>query len=78
MNFDSITDLFLEVENTQIKNTKWEDRNELKLNKVITFVYCSIMDFLENKFKIKTVVTKYIFSNVKYILLAAAQFIILT
>lgn len=72
MNFDSITDLFLEVENTQIKNTKWEDRNELKLNKVITFVYCSIMDFLENKFKIKTVVTKYIFSNVKYILLAAA------
>lgn len=72
MNFDSITDLFLEVENTQIKNTKWEDRNELKLNKVITFVYCSIMDFLENKFKIKTVVTKYIFSNVKYILLVAA------
>lgn len=72
MNFDSITDLFLEVENTQIKNTKWEDRNELKLNKVITFVYCPIMDFLENKFKIKTVVTKYIFSNVKYILLAAA------
>ena len=72
MNFDSITDLFLEVGNTQIKNTKWEDRNELKLNKVITFVYCSIMDFLENKFKIKTVVTKYIFSNVKYILLAAA------
>lgn len=72
MNFDSITDLFLEVENTQIKNTKWEDRNELKLNKLITFVYCSIMDFLENKFKIKTVVTKYIFSNVKYILLAAA------
>ena len=72
MNFDSITDLFLEFENTQIKNTKWEDRNELKLNKLITFVYCSIMDFLEKKFKIKTVVTKYIFSNVKYILLAAA------
>ena len=72
MNFDSITDLFLEFENTQIKNTKWEDRNELKLNKLITFVYCSIMDILEKKFKIKTVVTKYIFSNVKYILLAAA------
>ena len=35
------------------------------LNKVITFVCCSIMDFLENKFKIKTVVTKNVFNGVK-------------
>ena len=31
MNFDNFTDLYLEIENTQVKNIKWEDRRETKL-----------------------------------------------
>ena len=58
MNFDSFSNLFLEVENTEIKIMKWENRKNMKLNKLTTFVYCSIMDFPENKFEMNTVVTK--------------------
>ena len=31
MNFDSFTNLYLEIENTSVKNLKWEDRRETKL-----------------------------------------------
>ena len=31
MNFDSFTNLYLEIENTYLKNLKWEDRRETKL-----------------------------------------------
>ena len=44
--FESFEDLFLEIENTQVKNAKLEDGKDFKLNKIITFVFCSIMDFL--------------------------------
>ena len=36
---------------------------DFRLNKIITFVYSTIMDFPDNEFEIKTVVTKAIFSN---------------
>ena len=62
--FESFEDLYLDIENTQI-NAKWENRKDFRLNKVITFVYSTIMDFPDNKFEIKTVVTKDFFSNVK-------------
>ena len=63
--FENFEDLFLEIENTQVENAKWEDRKDFKLNKIITFVYSSIMYFPQNKFEIKTVVTKEFFSNVR-------------
>ena len=47
---ESFSALFLEIENTEIKNIGWENRKYIKLIKLITFVYCSIMDFSENKF----------------------------
>ena len=49
MNFDSFTNLYLEIENTQV-NLKWEDRRETKLYKLITFSYSSLMDFPDNKY----------------------------
>ena len=39
MNFDSFTDLCLEIENTQVKNLKWEDRRETKLYKLMMFSF---------------------------------------
>ena len=36
---------------------------DFRLNKIITFVYSTIMDFPDNEFEIKTVVTEAIFSN---------------
>ena len=65
MNFDSFDDLYLEIENNELKNLKWEDRRDAKLNKLITFVYYSLMDFPKNKFEIKTVVTKDFFKSVR-------------
>ena len=65
INFDIFTDLYFEIENTEIKNLKWEDRRDAKLNKLITFVYYSLMDFLKNKFEIKTVVTKDFLKSVR-------------
>ena len=58
MGFDNFNDLNLEIKNTQIKNLKWEYRSDAKINKIITFVYYSLMDFPNSKLKIKTVVTK--------------------
>ena len=49
----------------RLKNAKWEDRKYFKLNNTITFVYSSIIDFPQNKFEIKTVVTKEFFNNVR-------------
>ena len=59
MSIESFSDLFLEIENIEVKNIGWENRKDMNLIKLITFVYCSIMDFPENKFQIKTVLTKY-------------------
>lgn len=42
MNFDSFPDLFLEI-----KNIKWENRKDINLNKLISFINCSIMNFPE-------------------------------
>ena len=50
MNFDSFINLYLEIENTQLKNIKWEDRREIKLYKPITFVYSSFIDLPRNRF----------------------------
>lgn len=58
MGFDNFNDLNLEIKNTQIKNLKWEYRSDAKINKIITFVYYSLMDFPNSKLKIKTVVSK--------------------
>ena len=63
--FENFEDLFLEIKNTQVKNGKWEDRKDFKLNKIITLVYSSIMEFSQKKFEIKTVVTKEFFNNVR-------------
>ena len=57
MSFDSFTNLYLKIENIQVKNLKWKDRRETKLYKLITFVYSSLIDFPDNKFEIKTVIT---------------------
>ena len=56
--FESFEDLYLDIENTQVKNAKWENRKDFRLNKIITFAYSTIMDFLDNRFEIKTDVTK--------------------
>ena len=58
INFESFSDLLLETKNTKVKNIVWENRKDIKLIKLITFIYCSVMDFLEDKFEIKTVMTK--------------------
>ena len=58
MSFGSFSDLFLEIKNTAVKNIVWENRKDIKLIKLITFVCCSIIDFPENKFEIQTVVKK--------------------
>ena len=52
------------IQVSKVKNARWENRKKFKLNKIITFVYSTIMDFPENKFEIKTVVTKTFFNNV--------------
>ena len=65
MNFESFSGLFLEIENTKVKNIEWEDRKGIKLIKLITFVYRSIMDFAENKFEIKRVVTNKKINSIK-------------
>ena len=63
--FENFENLFLEIKNTQVKNAKWEDRKDFKLNKIITLVYSSIMEFPQKKIEIKTVVTKEFFNNVR-------------
>ena len=64
--FESFEDLFLEIENNQVKNAKWENRKDFKLSKIITFFYSFIMDFPQNKLEIETVVTKEFFNNVRH------------
>ena len=65
INNDSFEKIILEIENTEIRNMKWENRKDLKLKKIIDFVYLSLMDFPNNKFEIKAVPTKEFFSNVR-------------
>ena len=63
--FESLEDLYLDIGNTQVKNAKLENRIDFRLNKIITFVSLTIMDFPDNRFEIKTVVIKDFFSNVR-------------
>ena len=65
INNDSFEKIILEIENTEIRNMKWENRKDLKLKKIIDFVYLSLMDFPNNKFEIKAVPTKEFFPNVR-------------
>ena len=58
MSTESFSDLFIEIKNARVKIIDWENRKDRDVIKLITFVYSSIMDFPENKFEIKTVVTK--------------------
>ena len=51
--FESFEDLFLEIENIHVKNAKWEDGKNFKLNRIITFVYSSIMEFPQKSLKSK-------------------------
>ena len=50
---------------------KWENRKDLKLNKIISFVYLSLMDFPDNKFEIKAVPAKEFFCSVKGLIYGA-------
>ena len=49
--FESFEDVYLNIENTKCKNVKWENRKDFRLNKIITFVYSTIMDFPDNNLK---------------------------
>ena len=55
---ESFPDLFLEIENTEVKDIGCENRKDVKLIILITFIYCSVMDFTENKLEIKNFVPK--------------------
>lgn len=37
-NFENFSELFLEIEDTEVKNTDWEYRRDIKLFKIIAFV----------------------------------------
>ena len=63
--FESFEDLYLDIGNTKVKNAKLENRIDFRLNKIITFASSTIMDVPDNRFEIKTVVTKDFFSNVR-------------
>ena len=39
MSFEGFSDLFLEIENTEVKKIGWKNRKDIKLIKLITFVY---------------------------------------
>ena len=56
--------IFIYTLKIPIKNARWENGKDFKLNKFITFVYSTIMDILDNKFHIKTV-TKDFLNNVR-------------
>ena len=64
-NFESFSELFLKIENTEVKNTGWENRRDVKLVKIIASVYFQVMDFLPNRFETKTFVTKNFFTSAK-------------
>ena len=49
--FESFEDVYLNIENTKCKNVKWENRKDFRLDKIITFVYSTIMDFPDNNLK---------------------------
>ena len=51
-------------------------KKDCKLNKIITFVYSTIMDFPDNKFEIKTVVTKFFLSMPEIWLMEVTSYII--
>lgn len=59
----------LEIENTEVKNTGWDNRRDVRLVvKIITFFYFQIMGFPPNRFEIKTFATKNFFTHVKNLL----------
>ena len=50
-NFESFSEFFLEIENTEVKNTGWENRRYVKPVEIIAFVYFQVMDFPPNEFE---------------------------
>ena len=62
---ESFEDLYLEIKNTKVKNANWENRKDFRLNKIITFVYSTIMDFPDKKFETKKDVTNKFISYVR-------------
>ena len=58
INIESFEEIFLKIKNTEIRNKKWENRNDLKLHKRIPFLYLLLMDLPDNNFEVKTVATK--------------------
>ena len=73
--FESFSELFLKIENTKVKNTGWENRREVKLVKIIAFVYFQVMGFPPNRLEIKRFVTISFFTS---LCLVATSFITLT
>ena len=64
----AFTIFILRLKIRKIKNLKWEDRRDAKVNQIITFVYCNLMDFPNNKLEIKTIVIKNFFKSVRNLL----------
>lgn len=67
-NFESFSELFLKIEKAEVKNTGWENRRDVKLVKIIAFVYFQIMYFTPNRLEIKTFVTKNFITHVRNLL----------
>lgn len=60
-NFESFSERFLKIENTEVENTGWENRRDVKLVKIIASVYFQVVDFLPNRFEIKNICNKKLF-----------------
>ena len=69
--FTDFSEVFLEISNTKIKNIGWDNRKDQKILQIISFVYNQIMDFPQNKFEIKTTISKTFLNDVKNILFAS-------
>lgn len=57
-NFESFEELFVEVDNIEIKGIGWQKNQKIHLYKLITFVYSCLTKFSNNKYEIKTINTK--------------------
>lgn len=68
----------LKIENTEVKNTGWENRRDVKLVKIIAFVYFKVMALPPNRFEIKTFLTKNFSPVLTSFCLVATLFINLT
>ena len=63
--FTDFAEVFLEISNTKIKNIRWDNRKDKKNLQIISFLYNQILDFPQNKFEIKAVITKTFLDDVK-------------